>query len=264
MRLDEVSARRSRAISTAHTSLTVVQDRVKLAPANRARFVEACEQAYHFGKGKLAIHFSDAGRRNASTRKSLFQSPALRRVRYRIPRAVACACSVSIIRSAPARPAKVSGASSPLITTWRFPTGRETLAEGVVKPWQTGHGAGIAKRFDADVPAASKFRPMCRSRSCRRNGRTLSSKAIPDYGKDEEHEWPRAWYGVKGYFRWLESKAYKMHVRVLLSRYRAYTTCPIATAAVSAGNVALPSLRRQTTLTVVSLCWKREKRQALD
>ncbi len=49
---------------------------------------------------------------------------------------------------------------------------------------------------------------------------------MPDYGTDEEHEWPRAWYGVKGYFRWLESKAYKMHVRVLLSRYRAYTTCP--------------------------------------
>src|SRR6185437_10824868 len=48
----------------------------------------------------------------------------------------------------------------------------------------------------------------------------------PGYGTDEEHEWPRAWYGVKGYFRWLESKAYKMHVRVLLSRYRAYTTCP--------------------------------------
>ena len=48
----------------------------------------------------------------------------------------------------------------------------------------------------------------------------------PDYGKDEAHEWPRAWYGVKGYFRWLESKAYKMHVRVLLSRYRAYTPCP--------------------------------------
>src|SRR5207249_3757317 len=27
-------------------------------------------------------------------------------------------------------------------------------------------------------------------------------------------------------FHWLESKAYKMHVRVLLSRYPAYTTCP--------------------------------------
>src|SRR5262245_37820110 len=40
---------------TSHFALTVIQDRVKTAPANRARFVEACEQAYHFGKGKLAI-----------------------------------------------------------------------------------------------------------------------------------------------------------------------------------------------------------------
>ncbi|MGV3771630.1 MAG: excinuclease ABC subunit A, partial [Verrucomicrobiales bacterium] len=31
---------------------------------------------------------------------------------------------------------------------------------------------------------------------------------------------------VKGYFKWLESKAYKMHVRVLLSKYRCYVTCP--------------------------------------
>src|SRR2546422_8803133 len=36
-------------------SLTVIQDRIKLSVANRARFVEACEQAYHFGKGKLAV-----------------------------------------------------------------------------------------------------------------------------------------------------------------------------------------------------------------
>src|SRR5262249_29124301 len=28
------------------------------------------------------------------------------------------------------------------------------------------------------------------------------------------------------FFRWLESQVYKMHMRVLLSRYRAYTTCP--------------------------------------
>src|SRR5207244_285309 len=34
------------------------------------------------------------------------------------------------------------------------------------------------------------------------------------------------WYGVRGFFRWLESQVYKMHMRVLLSRYRAYTTCP--------------------------------------
>ncbi len=51
------------------------------------------------------------------------------------------------------------------------------------------------------------------------------------YGQDPAHQWPRAWYGVKGYFRWLESRAYKMHVRVLLSRYRVYKTCPACHAA---------------------------------
>src|SRR6476660_1955876 len=42
---------------------------------------------------------------------------------------------------------------------------------------------------------------------------------------EEDYENDR-WYGVRGFFKWLESKTYKMHVRVLLSRYRAYTTCP--------------------------------------
>src|SRR5437660_1991654 len=42
---------------------------------------------------------------------------------------------------------------------------------------------------------------------------------------EEDYEHDR-WYGVRGFFRWLESKTYKMHVRVLLSRYRAYVTCP--------------------------------------
>ncbi len=37
--------------------------------------------------------------------------------------------------------------------------------------------------------------------------------------------WPGTWYGVRRFFNWLETKAYKMHIRVLLSRYRAYTAC---------------------------------------
>ena len=32
-------------------------------------------------------------------------------------------------------------------------------------------------------------------------------------------------FGIRGWFRWLERKTYKMHVRVLLSRYRSYRTC---------------------------------------
>src|SRR5690606_12703410 len=37
--------------------------------------------------------------------------------------------------------------------------------------------------------------------------------------------WYKAWYGVARYFEYLESKSYKMHVRVLLSKYRSYDTC---------------------------------------
>jgi excinuclease ABC subunit A len=35
-----------------------------------------------------------------------------------------------------------------------------------------------------------------------------------------------AYDGVRGFFRWLERKKYKVHVRVFLSRYRGYLSCP--------------------------------------
>ena len=34
------------------------------------------------------------------------------------------------------------------------------------------------------------------------------------------------WGGVRGFFAWLETKKYKLHVRVFLSKYRGYTLCP--------------------------------------
>jgi len=37
-------------------------------------------------------------------------------------------------------------------------------------------------------------------------------------------------YGVRRFFKWLETKAYKMHIRVLLSKYRAYTSAGPVTA----------------------------------
>src|SRR5204862_5027711 len=43
--------------------------------------------------------------------------------------------------------------------------------------------------------------------------------------KSWERSWPGTWYGVKRFFAWLETKAYKMHIRVLLSKYRGYTRC---------------------------------------
>src|SRR5262249_30797268 len=91
-----------------------------------------------------------------------------------------------------------------------IPDRSKTLAEGVVKPWLTGHGTEcqtdllrMCKHFE--IPTNVPFHKLPKK------WQDFVIQGEPDYGKDEEHHWPRAWYGVKGYFRWLESKAYKMH-----------------------------------------------------
>jgi excinuclease ABC subunit A len=45
---------------------------------------------------------------------------------------------------------------------------------------------------------------------------------VPGY---KDGQWAKRWYGIKRFFQYLESKAYKMHIRVLLSKYRSYTPC---------------------------------------
>ncbi|RZL06951.1 MAG: excinuclease ABC subunit A, partial [Rubrivivax sp.] len=49
---------------------------------------------------------------------------------------------------------------------------------------------------------------------------------VIDGDPDWKGNWNRQWYGLKRFFEYLESKAYKMHIRVLLSKYRSYTPCP--------------------------------------
>jgi len=41
----------------------------------------------------------------------------------------------------------------------------------------------------------------------------------------DELGYPKGWWGIRSWFGWMESRAYKMHVRVFLSRYRKYETC---------------------------------------
>ena len=40
-------------------------------------------------------------------------------------------------------------------------------------------------------------------------------------------KWNQKWFGIKRFFEYLETKSYKMHIRVLLSKYRSYTPCHI-------------------------------------
>src|SRR5207249_2783042 len=94
-----------------------------------------------------------------------------------------------------------------------------SIAAGCVKPFQSESG----RECQRDLV-----------RACGRNDIDVRSpfEALPEadqdfviFGEDAklsaQELWENGrWYGVRGFFEWLESKAYKMHVRVLLSRYR--------------------------------------------
>ena len=101
-----------------------------------------------------------------------------------------------------------------------------SIAQGVVKPFQTENGRECQRDLMRNA-ASREVDTMCPFEDL--------PKADQDwvlYGESPGTPGERAFekmafgYGVKGFFDWLESKSYKMHVRVLLSRYRTYTECP--------------------------------------
>ena len=205
---------------TNHTgALTIVQDRLSLTDKNRARFTEACEQAYHFGKGRLTIHFPDSPTRcQFSNRLHCAECD----IEYREPTPALFSFN-NPVGACPA--CKGFGRIISIDYHLAIPDRSLSIAEGAIKPWQTETGS----ESQDDLLRVCKQRKIPTNVPFQDLAPEIQNLVIdgdPDYGKDTAHEWPRAWYGVKGYFRYLESKAYKMHVRVLLSRYRAYTTCP--------------------------------------
>ncbi|HEY2144788.1 MAG TPA: excinuclease ABC subunit UvrA, partial [Steroidobacteraceae bacterium] len=92
-----------------------------------------------------------------------------------------------------------------------------SLREGAVKPWQTES----YKECQTDLLKFARKRAVPIDTPWR--DLTEAQRAWVIEG---EGEWTKkVWYGVRRFFAWLETKAYKMHIRVLLSRYRSYTEC---------------------------------------
>jgi excinuclease ABC subunit A len=217
------------AIGHRPSAITVVQDRLRLTPKDRSRFIEACEQAYHFGKGRLAVRMSEPA---SAIPRSTFRTPHFFSNRFHC-----AACDLDYREPSPALfsfnhpvgacPAcKGFGRVIGIDYELAIPDRSLSLAAGAVKPWRTGTGAeslaDLAKFCKKlGVPMDVPFRDL----SAEHQRWVIDGD--PGYdSSDPANSWPRKWYGVKGYFRWLESKSYKMHVRVLLSRYRSYTRCP--------------------------------------
>jgi excinuclease ABC subunit A len=201
--------------------LRVVQDRVIVSAKNRTRLAEAIESALRHGLGQMQIFETDdtPELRFASTwvcpyDGTEFREPSPALFSFNNPRGACPAC-------------RGFGRTIEIDYERALPDRRVSIKNGVVKPWQSGislqcqkdllkqcarEGIPVNQPFCDLEPWMQKF---VIEGDPKRAGRT------PDELEDDD-----LWYGVKGYFQWLETKTYKMHVRVFLSRYRAYKPCP--------------------------------------
>ncbi|NBP90437.1 MAG: ATP-binding cassette domain-containing protein, partial [Opitutae bacterium] len=97
-----------------------------------------------------------------------------------------------------------------------------TLAEGAIAPFQ----GAVYGESQKDLQRACKKKNIPMDvpwNKLSASHRKFIEEGDPTY---ESGEWESKWYGVRGFFRWLESSTYKMHVRMYLSRWRAYEECP--------------------------------------
>jgi excinuclease ABC subunit A len=195
--------------------LEVIQDRVRLDVSQRARLVEALEAALRHGRGKVSVHVLDeAGNAGAPRRFSSglhcadcdihYQEPTPNHFSFNSPIGACETCRGF---------GRTLGIDYDLV----IPDGARTLADGAVKPWQTEsylECQGDLMRFarKRGIPVDVPWKDLTRKQQ--------------RWVLDGEGDWDDGvWYGAKRFFEWLETRSYKMHIRVLLSRYRAYNEC---------------------------------------
>lgn len=94
-----------------------------------------------------------------------------------------------------------------------------SLSSGAIRPWRGPKSAWERtqlKKFcgEEGISMTTPFRDL----SARQKEQIVSGT-----GKRGR----KNYWGVSEWFSWLETKAYKMHVRVLLARYRSYDPCPV-------------------------------------
>src|SRR6185503_5418807 len=211
--------------------LEVVQDRLRISSAERARVIEALEAALRVGNGRLSVYpVAEGADQLLATHNSPLVAAAWRYsgdlhcpdcdIHYREPTQSAFSFNSPIGACDVCRGfGRVIGVDYGLV----IPDESKTLGGGAVKPWQTAS----FKECQDDLVKYAKRRGIPLDKPWRSLSAAQKSWVIdgePAWVSWKE-SWPGVWYGVKHYFDWLESKSYKMHIRVLLSRYRAYTPC---------------------------------------
>ena len=197
--------------------LEVVQDRLRVEPGARARLGEAVEAALAHGHGHVRIQPLGADRRPEGPPlafSSDLHCPDCDR-HYREPTPGLFSFNSAVGACPTCRGfGRVIGVDWDLVV----PDPSLSLAEGAIRPFQ---GRSYAECQDdllrfaraRGIPVDVPWRRLTAAQ------RRWVLEGEGDFGEG-------VWYGVRRFFRWLEGKSYKMHIRVLLSRYRSYETCP--------------------------------------
>ena len=199
--------------------LDVVADRFRLGNAAQARVVEAIEAALKRGSGRINVYAlaeGDVAERiwKFSTGLHCPQSD----LRYADPIASAFSFNSAVGACDTCRGfGRVIGVDYGLV----IPNNKLTLRAGAIKPmqtpaWQECQDDLMRHAEDAGIPRDTPWNKLSQDQ------RDWVVNGSPNWNG----KWNQHWFGVKRFFEYLETKAYKMHIRVLLSKYRSYTPCP--------------------------------------
>jgi excinuclease ABC subunit A len=198
-------------------TLEVVQDRLRFGNAERARVMESLETALRVGRGRvdlLVVSEDETPKTLASWKYSIELHCADCDLSYRDPVPSLFSFNSPVGACETCRGfGRIIGIDYGLV----IPDETKTLAGGAVKPWQTKS----YKECQDDLVKFAKKRDIPLDTPWYALTEQQKKWVIDGEGKWEK----KVWYGAKRFFEWLETKSYKMHVRVLLSRYRAYTPC---------------------------------------
>ena len=207
----------------------VIQDRITISESNRARLIEAIETALRFGKDKInVVPFGTDGSQLSTTHSQL-------------PFSTGWHCAHCDLDIRPPTPGLFSfnnplgacpecrgfGRTIAIDLNKAIPDRSLSIAQGAVRVFR-GEEMGESQRDLVRACAREEIDVRIPFEDLPKADQdfVINGEARDEDTDVEELAENDRWYGVRGFFKWLESKTYKMHVRVLLSRYRAYTTCP--------------------------------------
>jgi len=214
--------------------LDVVADRFRIATVEKARALEAIEVAIKRGSGRLNVYVQNevvapVNADNGATenvanveligwRFSTGLHCPQSDIRYQDPIASLFSFNSAVGACESCRGfGRVVGVDMGLV----IPNDKLTLRAGAIKPMQTPAWAECQDDLMRHAESAGIPRDTPWYKLTPEQQHWVINGSPHWNGK-----WNQHWYGVRRFFEYLESKAYKMHIRVLLSKYRSYTECP--------------------------------------